>query len=74
MGVESITTNNSIHIIGGNPHSAVIKTYDDHRMALAFSIAGSVINGMGIENPHVVIKSFPSYWDVVKKLGIRISH
>jgi 3-phosphoshikimate 1-carboxyvinyltransferase len=44
--------------------SAVIKTYDDHRIAMAFSLAGLKIPDITIENPDCVAKSFPNYWDV----------
>lgn len=43
---------------------AVIETYDDHRIAMALSLAGLKIPNITIENPGCVIKSFPNYWDV----------
>lgn len=54
-----------------NPSSA-FKTYQDHRMALAFASFATKSNII-IENPAVVIKSFPKYWDVLKSLGFNIS-
>jgi 3-phosphoshikimate 1-carboxyvinyltransferase len=70
MGITSVITDDSITVIGGNPKGARIRTYDDHRMALAFSVAGAVIPGMQIENPIVVAKSFPDYWEKIQSLGI----
>ena len=46
---------------------ALISTYNDHRMAMSFSIAGLRIDGLEIENPQCVKKSFPDYWKVFKK-------
>lgn len=42
---------------------AIIETYNDHRMAMSFSIAGLKIPGIQIRNPEVVSKSFPDFWD-----------
>ena len=39
-----------------------IQTYDDHRMAMAFSIAGLVRRGIRIANPGCVGKTYPAYW------------
>lgn len=42
---------------------AVLPTYDDHRMAMAFSLAGLKIPGVIIDNPACVAKSYPEYWN-----------
>ncbi len=72
MNIESQIDDESITIKGGCPIGAQIKTYDDHRMAMAFSIAGAKIKGVKIENPDVVHKSFPDFWDKVMNLGVGI--
>jgi 3-phosphoshikimate 1-carboxyvinyltransferase len=41
---------------------AVIQTYEDHRIAMAFSVIGAARPGIAIENPDVVTKSFPEWW------------
>ena len=41
---------------------ALIQTYDDHRVAMAFSLAALRHPGVRIENPACVSKSFPGYW------------
>lgn len=43
-------------------HGAVLPTFDDHRMAMAFSLAGLKVDGVEIENPSCVAKSYPEYW------------
>ena len=50
-----------------------IKTYRDHRMAMAFAPLVTRIGVMEIENPEVVRKSFPHYWDELQKLGVEIT-
>ncbi|MBI5123078.1 3-phosphoshikimate 1-carboxyvinyltransferase [Candidatus Roizmanbacteria bacterium] len=63
MGIKSQTTNSSITIYGGNPKKAVIETYGDHRMAMAFAVAKLRIPELIIKNPEVVKKSFPEFWE-----------
>ena len=42
----------------------VIATYEDHRMAMAFSpVSLCVADGIYIADPHVVSKSYPTFWD-----------
>ncbi|MGQ9745302.1 MAG: 3-phosphoshikimate 1-carboxyvinyltransferase [Dissulfurimicrobium sp.] len=53
---------------GGRLHGASIETYDDHRIAMAFAVAGLRIKGVIIEKPNCVAKSFPSFWDIWKDL------
>lgn len=47
---------------------AEIETYNDHRIAMAFSLAGLKIPGVRIKNPDVVRKSFPDYWQIWEQL------
>lgn len=68
MGIKTLSTKNSLTIIGGNPKSAQIKTYGDHRMAMSFAIAGCVIEGVTIENPEVVLKTYPNFWKDLSKI------
>lgn len=47
---------------------ATIQTYNDHRMAMAFSLIGLRAAGVAIENPSCVAKTFPNYFDVLAML------
>jgi len=47
---------------------ATIQTYNDHRMAMAFSLIGLRVPGVVIENPSCVSKTFPDYFRVLEKL------
>jgi 3-phosphoshikimate 1-carboxyvinyltransferase len=40
----------------------IVQTYDDHRMAMSFAIAGLRVP-LSIENPECVSKSFPTFWE-----------
>lgn len=68
MGIEVEQTNDSITVVGGRPKAAQIKTYDDHRMAMAFSIAGLITPGITILDPGCVSKTFPEYWKLFEEL------
>jgi 3-phosphoshikimate 1-carboxyvinyltransferase len=47
---------------------AAIQTYNDHRMAMAFSLIGLRVSGVTIENPACVSKTFPNYFEVLETL------
>jgi 3-phosphoshikimate 1-carboxyvinyltransferase len=51
---------------------AEIETYDDHRIAMAFSIAGVKRRNVKIKNPWCVAKTFPNYWNCLQNLGISV--
>lgn len=46
-----------------------IQTYEDHRMAMAFAPLAMLINGVVIEEPEVVEKSYPAFWSDLKSVG-----
>jgi 3-phosphoshikimate 1-carboxyvinyltransferase len=48
--------------------TAMIHTYKDHRMAMAFSLIGLRRAGISIENPSCVSKTFPNFFEVVDTL------
>lgn len=47
---------------------ANIQTYNDHRMAMAFSLIGLRFDGITIENPSCVSKTFPNFFEVLEAL------
>jgi len=52
---------------------ANIQTYNDHRMAMSFSLIGLCFDGVTIENPSCISKTFPDYFDVLKTLRVPAS-
>ena len=48
-------------------HGASIATYDDHRMAMSFALAGLRVPGVAIENPGCVAKTYPDYFSDLAK-------
>lgn len=51
------------------PSLEPIDTYEDHRMAMAFAPAAFKFPGLRINNPQVVSKSYPQFWDDLEKAG-----
>jgi 3-phosphoshikimate 1-carboxyvinyltransferase len=68
MGVDAIAEDNRLRVTGGRPHGATIDTYDDHRIAMSFAMAGLAVPGVKIKNPACVEKSFPTFWQVWESL------
>ena len=70
LGIQVETTDDSITIAGGIAHGGEIKTHHDHRIAMAFAVAGAKIEGIIIKDADVVAKSFPNFWDKLNEIGI----
>ncbi|MEN8156510.1 MAG: 3-phosphoshikimate 1-carboxyvinyltransferase [Bacteroidota bacterium] len=51
----------------------VIDTYHDHRMALAFAPLAITLGSLRINDPMVVTKSYPGYWEDLKRAGFGIA-
>jgi len=69
LGIEVACGSDWLAITGGTPHGARIATYDDHRIAMSFSLIGLRVPGIVIEDEGCVAKSFPDYWEVFGRLG-----
>lgn len=49
-----------------------IDTYDDHRMAMSFTPGAIALGSININDPHVVSKSYPQFWNDLKHAGFKI--
>jgi len=54
--------------VKSDPEMISIKTYHDHRMAMAFAPL-AMIRPLLIQDPEVVVKSYPDFWNDLMKLG-----
>lgn len=52
----------------------VIETYEDHRMAMAFAPLALKLGKITINDPLVVTKSYPHFWEDLKSVGFRIEN
>ena len=76
LGYVLTEENNSVLAWNGERCEAelhpTIDTYEDHRMAMAFAPAILCVKELWMNNPHVVSKSYPHYWDNLKDAGFGI--
>ncbi len=74
MGIDVTVKGDNILITGGVLQGAKVSSYDDHRIAMAFAVAGTIANSeVMIEACSHVATSFPEFVDVAQKAGIRIN-
>ncbi len=65
MGIKTESGEDFIKIWPGEPKPAVIETYEDHRMAMGFSLTGLRAEGIVIDNPGCCAKTFENYFEVL---------
>jgi 3-phosphoshikimate 1-carboxyvinyltransferase len=65
LGAVVEVEGDTLAITPGVPQAAEIETYDDHRMAMSFALAGLRIPGVVIGDPECVSKTWPEYFDVL---------
>ena len=69
LGIDVQENPDGMTIYPGKPiRPTCVHTYDDHRMAMAFSLIGLRADGVSIENPGCVSKTFPHFFDVLETL------
>jgi 3-phosphoshikimate 1-carboxyvinyltransferase len=71
LGLEARATEDGLVVEPGVPTPAAVRTYDDHRMAMAFTIIGLVHPGVTIVDPGCVAKTYPGFFDQVDELRRR---
>jgi 3-phosphoshikimate 1-carboxyvinyltransferase len=73
LGAEISVTNESLHLkaSSGIKENIAIKTYNDHRMAMAFAPLAFKVP-IQILNAEVVSKSYQSFWDHMQQIGIQV--
>jgi len=65
MGIRCEETDSSVTIYPGTPSPSLVETYDDHRMAMGFSLIGLRSPGIVIHNPDCCRKTFENYFEVL---------
>jgi len=68
LGANVVEREEGLTIEPGMLRGAVIDTYNDHRMAMSFALAGLRIPGVRIANPKCVEKTYPEYFTDLAKL------
>ncbi|MFQ5415835.1 MAG: 3-phosphoshikimate 1-carboxyvinyltransferase [Myxococcota bacterium] len=68
LGATARATADALHIVPGPHRGAEIATYDDHRMAMSFALAGLRIPDVVILDPGCVSKTWPDYFAALEGL------
>ena len=75
IGVEGDDTmlwNGEMNTGWSETNDVAIDTYEDHRMAMAFAPVALTRGSITINNPEVVSKSYPKFWEDMKKAGFKL--
>jgi 3-phosphoshikimate 1-carboxyvinyltransferase len=67
-GAQVVEDGDSLEVYPSELHGAEIETYDDHRMAMSFALAGLRIPGVSIRDPACVRKTWPDYFEMLERL------
>ena len=67
-GIRAEEFDDGLTIYPGNPQPADIRTYDDHRMAMSFSVLGLKAPGINILDPGCTSKTYPGYFEDLDRL------
>ena len=70
MGIQCEERQDGLTIHPGDIHPAVIRTYEDHRMAMAFAVTGCRAEGIVIDDPECCSKTFENYFEVLTSLDL----
>ena len=73
IGISCEETDTSITIYPGTPKPGLVDTYDDHRMAMGFTLTGLRAEGIVIDNPGCCKKTFENYFEVLEECIKKIS-
>ena len=67
-GIRADEFQDGLTVYPGVPRPATIQTYDDHRMAMSFSLLGLRAPGIEILDPGCTAKTYPRYFDDLEQL------
>jgi 3-phosphoshikimate 1-carboxyvinyltransferase len=68
LGITVEEHQDAIRIVPSQMQSGIVKTYDDHRMAMAFALAGLRTSGIIIDDYQCCKKTFENYFEVLESI------
>jgi 3-phosphoshikimate 1-carboxyvinyltransferase len=68
LGITVQEQSDGLVIHGGGAHGGAIESHDDHRIAMAFAVAGLRVAEVAIRGAEAVAKSYPSFWEEFARL------
>lgn len=73
LGIRVEEGADELVIYPGQPRPARVNTYDDHRLAMAFSVLALRVPGLEIADPGCVAKTFPDFFEHLALLGAKVN-
>ena len=73
LGIDVLSTESSISIIGGQINGGIVDSFDDHRVAMSFAISGIISS-----KPITILKtknistSFPNFVDTLRQINVEV--
>lgn len=67
-GIDATDNRDGLIVRQSRPHTATLATHHDHRLAMSFALVGLGASGIVVEDPDVVRKSWPGFWDMIEGL------
>lgn len=68
MGIATMEHANNIFILPGKPQACEVETFEDHRVAMAFALVGTMVDGIVIKDPSCTRKTFENYFETLEKV------
>ncbi|TRZ74165.1 MAG: 3-phosphoshikimate 1-carboxyvinyltransferase [Actinobacteria bacterium] len=68
LGAQVVEHDDGLEILPRPLHAGRCDTHYDHRLAMAFGLIGLVVSGVVIDQPAVVSKSWPTYWEMLERI------
>lgn len=68
LGIRCEEETDAVTVYPGEPKGGIVETYEDHRVAMAFSLIGLRIDGIKIDNPGCCGKTFEEYFLILEEL------
>jgi 3-phosphoshikimate 1-carboxyvinyltransferase len=74
LGIQAESGPDWVRVHPGRPHGGTVRTFGDHRVAMAFGLLGLRVPGVVIDDPDCVAKTFADYWAVMDTLKAGAVH
>jgi 3-phosphoshikimate 1-carboxyvinyltransferase len=72
-GIKTEEHEDGVTVFPGTITPATLSSYDDHRVAMAFSLIGTKVSGIKIMDPGCVSKTCPTYFELLQKVGAQVN-
>ena len=71
LGIQAKKVDTGLIVYPGTPQGGIVNSYDDHRIAMSFSIMGLFTSGVIVHPHQCVEKTFPEFYEVLDQIRMR---